>query len=251
MGERKKRREAFFSKHQVCCFCGGLKSATTIEHRPPRAAFNGRQYPKEFEFPACDACNAAAREDDQIFSAWVRMLDPRKSYSSNETKMAISGLKNNYPNFLPNLSVTANDPLLRLSSFQNEMLYKANEEYPIGLPIEFEFVVERQAKLLLKALFYKELDLVLPQDAGIFVIWITNIQDEFKQSLSDIFGKKILLGGIQSPFEKDRFQYRVGVGAQHGLFGFFAEFNPNIRMFGYCNYDRALISDDEWNDLFA
>jgi hypothetical protein len=62
------RKNAFFSAHPVCIFCGGGEKATTIEHCPPRAMFQFRDWPEGFEFPACESCNHGTADHDLIIS---------------------------------------------------------------------------------------------------------------------------------------------------------------------------------------
>ena len=33
------KKKLFFAKHPYCCFCGGTKPATTLDHVPPKACF--------------------------------------------------------------------------------------------------------------------------------------------------------------------------------------------------------------------
>src|ERR1700722_6743071 len=60
VGKAKLKRQAhaaILAKHSACLYCAGTNTATTIEHMPPIAVFEGRQRPKGFEFPACGPCN--------------------------------------------------------------------------------------------------------------------------------------------------------------------------------------------------
>ena len=65
-GNSKRRREAFFRKHPICCFCGGGVLATTEDHWPGRLFFKGRRSPKGFVFPACQSCNSLSRDTETI-----------------------------------------------------------------------------------------------------------------------------------------------------------------------------------------
>ena len=60
---------------RMCIFCGGNKPATTMEHCPPRAMFQNRQWPEGFEFPACADCNHGTGDVDVLIAMLARM-DP-------------------------------------------------------------------------------------------------------------------------------------------------------------------------------
>lgn len=66
MGEAKNRKQRFLVKHPSCCFCGGSNPATTIDHQPGRLFFNDKQYPRDFEFPACLECNSQTSDSEQL-----------------------------------------------------------------------------------------------------------------------------------------------------------------------------------------
>jgi hypothetical protein len=72
MGNSRKYRESFFSRHVNCCFCGGATLATQIEHMPSRAIFINKQRPKGFEFPTCDFCNGVSRKSEAVVAFLVK-----------------------------------------------------------------------------------------------------------------------------------------------------------------------------------
>jgi len=72
MGDRARRRREFLKKHPLCCFCGGTTPATTIDHVPSRQLFNNKGWPEGYEFPACELCNGAARDAEQVVAMLAR-----------------------------------------------------------------------------------------------------------------------------------------------------------------------------------
>ncbi len=61
MGKRDRlRRQAFFEKHPMCCFCGGGTPAIEMDHIPARYLFTGRQWPEGYVFPEFPAGNPSA-----------------------------------------------------------------------------------------------------------------------------------------------------------------------------------------------
>lgn len=73
VGSATRHRQAFLKVNPLCIFCGGVESATTIEHCPPRALFQFRQWPEGFEFPACGNCNGNTSNDDLLLAMLARM----------------------------------------------------------------------------------------------------------------------------------------------------------------------------------
>jgi len=67
MGEHKVKqynRKQYLQHNPFCCYCGA--PATTTDHIPSRQYFLKRSWPEGFEFPACNACNAETRIDEQV-----------------------------------------------------------------------------------------------------------------------------------------------------------------------------------------
>lgn len=100
MGDAKRKqynRKEFLLEHRWCVYCGA--PAVTTDHCPPRCFFEGRQWPETYEFPACSACNAEARLDEQALAVLIRprlTLDKDPS-SRREWESLVQGVKNNQP----------------------------------------------------------------------------------------------------------------------------------------------------------
>ena len=81
MGEAKTKRTAtarLIERYPDCCLCGGTRAATTREHIPPTALFDGAHRPDKLVMPACDQCNRTTSTADlvaSIISRWRYELD--------------------------------------------------------------------------------------------------------------------------------------------------------------------------------
>lgn len=67
MDEAARKRSAtqkFIQQFPECCFCGGLRPATTREHMPPKSLFDQSYRPDRLVMPACDVCNGATSTAD-------------------------------------------------------------------------------------------------------------------------------------------------------------------------------------------
>jgi hypothetical protein len=71
VGEAERKESAtqrFISDYPDCCFCGGLRCATTREHMPPKSLFDGSHRPDKLVMPACDECNKGTSTADLVVS---------------------------------------------------------------------------------------------------------------------------------------------------------------------------------------
>src|ERR1700676_5107432 len=77
MGEAKRMQSAtqkFLAQYPACCFCGGLRPATTREHMPPKSLFDDSHRPDKLVMPACNECNGATSTADltvAMISRWA------------------------------------------------------------------------------------------------------------------------------------------------------------------------------------
>jgi hypothetical protein len=99
MGQAKAKqysKKQFLKEHPHCVYCGN--TANTTDHCPPRCFFSGRVWPEGFEFPACAACNASTRDDEQIAAVLVQAaLRNYNPVHQKEWERLCDGVKNNYP----------------------------------------------------------------------------------------------------------------------------------------------------------
>src|SRR6266567_8895250 len=96
-----KLRDRVLAAYPNCIFCGGRISASTIDHVPPRAIFEGRNRPGGLEVPACEPCNSGARQDEQIAAMLSRAYpDATTEAGRQEFVRAMAGVCNNVPGLI-------------------------------------------------------------------------------------------------------------------------------------------------------
>lgn len=81
----------FLRIHQNCCFCGGARSAETLDHQPSRLFFKRREWPEGFVFPACKPCNDISRMAEKALGVLIhgeKEGDDRSKYRSNLRSLA-------------------------------------------------------------------------------------------------------------------------------------------------------------------
>jgi hypothetical protein len=98
---KKHRRQDFLKRHPICCRCGGLAPATTVDHVPCIQMFSLRRRPRGLEVPACDTCNRATKQHEQV-TAWFGRIfsDGRTVEERDELRQIVRSNKNNNPGLL-------------------------------------------------------------------------------------------------------------------------------------------------------
>src|SRR5262249_22044337 len=108
MGDRARKRREFLAQHPFCCFCGRATPATTTDHVPSRQLFSKKRWPEGYEFPACDQCNAATKDDEQVVAMLARVHHTAATQDDqHETSQIIAAVGRNYPAILIEMQPTA------------------------------------------------------------------------------------------------------------------------------------------------
>lgn len=183
MGQRKRRLEQFKSRNPVCCFCG-TAATETVDHIPNRDCFFHRQAPEEFEFPACQTCNAKTRSVEQVAAFYLTLM-ARDGFPAEETdlKRRAIALRNNFPRFLPNMNLSANEKRKAFGYHDKRFQSSATfaEAPVIGIDREVWFALNCLSLKLLCALYYRHMSEPMPQ--GFFVA--ANSEVTTKQGVFD------------------------------------------------------------------
>lgn len=237
MGAAKRRRDAFFAAHPVCCFCGGREPAVTVDHVPPRSAFVSRIGPENFEFPACVPCNKGSAASEQAFALYARLFDQNDAnYDQSHTRRLISGVKNNLPSALPRTDISAGEKRRVLRHFGWERSRGAFLEDIglVGLPEEAGGHIERVAAKLLAALHYRHMGVCLSEAHAVFFGWsqqgLPGVEEAKEIILEGM--PRLVVGARVNTSIGDQFAYRWGTNPDEGLFGFASGFGAGLFLFG-------------------
>lgn len=174
MGDARRKKSRFLAAHPTCCFCGGSTRATTIDHIPNKDCFKGRAFPEEFEFPACGPCQIKMRADEQVFSFVVQMSDRNaENYDREQSRRAMRGIKNNHPHLMPQI---LDDPAEKYRALRHlgqpfPLLTPARELPIAALPVEIYDPLQRVAKKLVLAVYYKEMGRIASGSHRIWSTW--------------------------------------------------------------------------------
>lgn len=177
MGDRKRRRDAFFKKHPKCCFCGGDTPATTEDHQPGRVFFKGRHWPEGFVFPACKSCNDASRESEELLAVLIHgeaESDDRSKFLS-----LAESVHRRYPDLFRGM-------LPASTRETRHIMYKNGIERPIGVAYKDIPIIKLDtdfwaphlntfARKLILALHYQSFGAPLPRNGGIWHFSYSNV----------------------------------------------------------------------------
>jgi hypothetical protein len=226
MGQAKNKRSIFFAAHPICAFCGGREHATTIEHCPPRAVFNGRHWPEGFEFPACEACNSGTSNED-VMIAFLSRLDPREGIGNEDGKLAgyMKNANAQFPGLIQNMMPTATEAR-RLNSdlgIKPQPGQTHQDVSPVKIPIEMHKAVCVFGRKLSKAIYYLHAERPFPNEGCLLLNWFANadILREGKsalfEALKDIAGDTPLLqrGG---KYLNEQFDYKVSISQDNASY---------------------------------
>lgn len=240
MGRGKERHKEFLSRHPICCFCGGMRAATTEDHFPSRSMFRDRRWPEGYVFPACASCNAATAKDELIIAMLGRMFpDPQDPDHKQQIVNLMQSVNNNFPGLLASMQMSANE--------KKKWLKERGVAIPAGMTTadvglmsaadpRIEGAAKKFATKLFLALLYYHTGKILKSTGGVIFRWATN-----EQNLEEVFPQEILQPLLQGfPVLKrantsleDQFFYRYAIADTGQAGAFLTFFNQSMAMLGF------------------
>jgi hypothetical protein len=226
MGMSRKRKDAFKAAHPFCIFCGGQAEATTIEHCPPRAMFQNRDWPEGFEFPACADCNNGSADDDLIVSFLAR-TDPFNDTGNIDGRVPaiIDSVHQKFPGLIRKMLPSANE-----ARRINERLGiapaagRTNQEAgAVHVTDEMHQAVGVFAAKLVKAIYYMQTSTPFPSGARLAMRWFTNAELLTNNGRYSTFDLLQEMAGFApelrraKSFLNDQFSYKVSLSEERDL----------------------------------
>lgn len=204
MGQtRKARRAAILASCPGCVFCGALKSATTIEHCPPRSLFLNREGPEDFEFGACNACNGGSSNHD-LAVAFLANLRTVEGSTPAQSVGLMKSFHRQHEGVLEKMLIRSPVKARRVANSLG-LVVPAGLTYVesgiVAIPDEIDTAVANVSAKLIRALYFKHLNKVLPDDAGVMFWWFTNA-DVLTGAMAPLY--------VLAPFAHQAFPVRRG-----------------------------------------
>lgn len=236
MGRAAQKSARFLAEHSACCFCAGDRKATTIDHVPSRALFDGRVWPEGFEFPACPQCNAVTSKDEMIAAVICRAgrLNANEIQSAH-TLQLLRGVHNNFPGLL--------NAMVEREVDRSRFLQERGVRLPEGLGDDdfalfsvddprVQDAMRQFGRKLLLALFYRHTKTVFPRQGQIAFRWFSNanfsdihpIVRRVTPQLAETRRANTSLG--------DQFYYQYGVANTNRAAAFISFFNDSAAILG-------------------
>lgn len=244
MGNAQRRRTQFLEQHPICCYCGGITKATTQDHFPPRGLFRSRKWPEGYVFPACQKCNNATADDEQLMGLLCRIYpDDGTEQGSEEVQRQMRAISERHPEVFRSMLPSSNQVRRFLRTRGIELPEGATTaDVPIvSLGHErFGLAARRFATKLFCSLFYRHTGNILRPEGGVFFQWFTNAHGLDKLKPAEPL--KPFLQGIptlksQATSLSDQFYYQYGVTDTREAALFHVLFRHSLAMTGFVHSD--------------
>jgi hypothetical protein len=249
---RKKLKDQVFTRFTNCIYCGGDKSADTVDHFPARTFFDNKHRPRGLEFPACRACNAGSRLDELAASAMARIYpDPDTEQQKAEVKQLLGAVRNNIPGFLEEMLPTWRQ---KVNAASHPIIMNGGGVLNASGPI-LNKAINRVAAKAGFALHFELFGAPVPLGGGVVAWWYTNYQAEngdMPHSLLRMLGHPRTL--VQGKFNvAGQFLYS-SVGSSDGrISAHFATFRSSFAICAFASSEEKSLSfpqDVEPSEIF-
>lgn len=225
MGSATRHRKAFLQRHSICAFCGGNNRSSTIEHCPPRAMFLNREWPEDFEFPACESCNVGTSNHDSIIAMLARM-DPFENKGDLDGKHIglMQNVNRQFPGLFQKMMPSA------IEARKNNKKYEIKpskgqthqETGLVKIPEEFHQAVCILGSKLAKGIFYNETSKIFPNEGCLLLNWFTNA-DAIKTKKYPVFEiLEVLAGNVpmmtrSNKLLNSQFEYKLSISPEQDV----------------------------------
>jgi hypothetical protein len=230
MAQGTSRKARFLLEHPICCFCGGTRAATTLDHVPPKACFPLGFWPDEFEFPSCKDCNNGTSKHDTIFGFYSMLVDFNEENRTPADRERFQQLRHEiarrYPEAYP-----AATPIYQVG----HIVTPVPVGYSVSSNASLNEAVKTIGEKLAHALYYREMKKIMTADHRFFAHTYP-LQREGTEDLTALF-KRLLpdlrIGGRPNirTYGK-RFAYMSGCKPKEDLFFFAAQFGYGLVCWG-------------------
>jgi hypothetical protein len=239
---KKKRHAEILNACPVCIYCGGSTPATTIDHMPPIAMFDGRQRPKGLEFASCEACNKGTRAADLVASLLGRVYpDPTRDTQAEDFRKLLRGVRNNVPGLLEEMHISDRGQMIQR---QRTGIGEGGGFIHGGGPLVSNLMKAFAVKLGF-AMHYHATNEAIPVGGGVSARWFSNVDratDVFPQTIFKLLPELRTLKQGKVAVE-DQFQFSTRCLEDKSMGVYLGTFRRSFAVVAFGIKDRAHLSD--------
>jgi hypothetical protein len=220
MGESKTRLQRLLERHPNCAYCGGETPATSRDHCPAVAFFDGAQRLAGLEFPACRECHEGTRQMDLVTAMMSRFLtEPKSPAEKADVQRLIRGFINNHRDLALLFDTSASRP----------ELLEGREVYPIPIrdPERLGRILNAFAARMGLALYHEHYGRPAPARAKIATRWYSNVNlfaGDYPEELLKAIGlPRTLVAGKKAVPHQFRYWSAAPDETTFGMFAAFRE----------------------------
>lgn len=239
---KKKRHAKILAECALCIYCGGATPATTIDHMPPIAMFDGRQRPSGLEFASCARCNEGTRAADLVASLLGRVYpDPVREIQTSDFRKLLRGVRNNIPGLLEEMDIDNQGQLRQraLTAIKEGAGFLA-----VGGPLVSKHMQAFAVKLGF-AMHYQATNEIVPIGGGVAARWFSNVdraRDVFPQTIFELLPEPQTLKQGRLSVE-DQFQFSLRCLEDKSMGVYLGTFRRSFAVVAFGVKDRARLSE--------
>jgi hypothetical protein len=251
MGEAKRKRSAtqqFIAQYPDCCFCGGMRPATTREHMPPKALFDSSHRPDRLVMPACGDCNRGTSTADLVASILSRWRYDMAAQEHNDHRKLVAQVRRQAPDIVQEWT----QPIDRAKARAHL------EDYGVHVPRDAGFAtigpltisqLNLFAHKAVLALYFENFRKFLSNEGRVCAYWRTK-EDFAREGIPPFLLEMMKRYGTleQGKWNTRKiFEYRFEINEADGLFACLARLRGALFICGFVASDVGLIVEDVAN----
>jgi hypothetical protein len=216
----------------VCCFCGGGALATTRDHVPAKALFDGKHRPNALVLPSCEQCQKLSKPHELVAAMVARMLpDPSTRALKKEVKKYLTRAGRAVPGLLQEMRATSEQEakFAEIRHLEPRAAGVLNHSGPL-----LNKSMELFGVKLTCALFYEHTRRIITPEEAISARVYTNVdavQGKLPGEALNIMGEPETLeqGKWSVP---NQFWYQYAIDPSKAPAGFFSAFRRSFAILG-------------------
>jgi hypothetical protein len=251
MGEAKLKQSAtqkFIAEYPLCCFCAGMRAATTREHMPPKSLFDNSHRPDKLVMPACDGCNNGTSTADLVAAIMSRWAVENTEQEHQDHERLVRRLRKQAPAVIDEWTSTRLKDRIKGRRHLREHGVTIPDDVGIVAigKISVRYLNLFAHKVAL-ALYFEHFRQPLLPPGAYRATWRTKedfARNGVPRELLELFPNYgTLTQGRWS--EHETFEYRSAVNRNDGIFGFFARFRWGLFVLGFAVLNAAVLAAHE------